>query len=183
METEPSTYITEYFDEAVKRGGLGHLDTNPPRGGLRRLQYLDDSSIETCKKLMEELTSGMEITCTFADSLIRCHTSDTLTRILRDTLVKVATVHKFRLFLVGEFSKIGRYHMHGMVYSDGRGIDAIKKKLQRDIGLCHIKQISFTDSYIKYIFKSEYDDLNRNIRKEELINLTNTPLILTTVRR
>lgn len=165
------------------KGGLEYLVANPPKVRPKKQMYIDDESIGKCKTLMETLSSGMEITCTFSDKLINAHTSDTLTRILRDTLLRVRGVHYFKMLLIGEFSKIGRYHMHGMVYTDGRGIEAIKRKLGRDIGFCHCKQISFTDSYIKYIFKSDYEDLPRNIRIQEIINITDSPLPLTTIRR
>lgn len=129
---------------------------------------LDINGVLKIRQELEKISSGMEMTVTFKPELRDRYNSGTLTNIVRKLLNKIGNKFKLQCVLVGEFSDMGVYHMHGIIKtSEGRCIDAVRRLFKRDIGRIEIKQISYVDSYIDYIFK-EFD-LQRKIYEDETI--------------
>lgn len=143
----------------------GEVNTLSPRRPLR------EHNLIKIREKLEALSSGMEITITYVPALRQRFNSSTLTDITKHTLEGVLKRHNFDIVLVGEFSETGLYHMHGIVKAEtGRVVDALKRRLGRELGRVEIKQISFTESYINYVLK----DINKGriIYSDEVIGFS-----------
>lgn len=60
-----------------------------------------------------------------------------------------------QVLLIGEHSKLGMFHYHGLIQNAPNNIlSCVKRRLNREIGRTNVRQISYHESYMDYIFKS-----------------------------
>lgn len=148
-------------------------------GGERKLlsprRQITVEEIQILRSNLEQLTTGMEITVTYKPVLRIQHNSTSLTDITTKCLLSVLKRHDFKLMLIGEYSDSGMYHMHGLLLTNtGRTVDALKRKLTRELGRVQIKTITWTEAYINYILKDT--DKNRKIYNDEIIKINTEPM-------
>lgn len=138
-------------------------------------RQLNEIQLTSLHKELETLTSGMEITITYKPQLRMQHNSTNLTDITTKCLLSTLKRHNFSTILIGEYSQTGHYHMHGILLTNtGRTIDAIIRKLTKELGRIEIRQIKYTESYINYILKDTKQ--NRKIYDDEIIKISTKPL-------
>jgi len=97
---------------------------------------------------------GCELTVTFRPELQEC-TPCHLTEIVRELLWKRLRreTTPARCILIGEYSPLGLYHMHGMMYASPRTCNILRRVMAREIGRCEWKMVKFLESYVDYCFK------------------------------
>lgn len=100
-----------------------------------------------------------ELTVTFKPPLIDNWGEDGLREILEMEIrkaLKKAPLNT-QVVLIGEHSKSGMFHYHGIIQNAPNNIlSCVKRRLNREIGRTMVRQISYYESYIDYMFKS-YD--------------------------
>lgn len=157
--------IMDYFNITNNGSGdLTNLVKSPPN-------YCTSREIENIKSSLEDIAAGSEITITFKPDIHNRYKSITLTRMVFDLLTSFSNRIKDNFYidiiLVGEFSKSGMFHMHGIIKCNNeRIINSLRRKLTKDIGRHEIRMIHNTSKYIDYILK---DIPKRQILQEEVI--------------
>lgn len=155
--------IMDYFRETEDAGDLSYLVKSPAN------KLTLDELIAIRAGLEEIAESGLEITITFHPMIHNRYKSITLTRMVFDLLtsLRIKPCSTLEIIMVGEFSKTGMYHMHGVIYSnDARQLNNIKRRLNKEIGRTEIKMIRNTVKYIDYILK---DTPIREVLQDEVI--------------
>lgn len=145
-------------------GEVTSLDTSPPRTE----QLTEEKLKELHGSLMSLGETGIELGISYHPVLQNNHKSATLTQLVLNVLqsVRLQPDDTLRVILVGEFSELGRYHMHGIIKTNGRLINLLKRRLSREIGRTEFKQISYLESYCNYVLK----DITRNGNKRIIYN-------------
>lgn len=161
--THPKT-IMEYFDDGTEDGGnVDDLVTLPPDG--------EEFSQRIKEKLHEFAEDGVEVTVTFKPELHWRYNPVTLTNIVREFFcTKRRRGYPFRLLLVGEFSKVGLYHMHGVLVTSPRTLHTIRYGIGR-IGRTEFRYIRYPETWVEYVLKLSDDD-----RKHQKV-LRNTEIV------
>jgi len=125
--------------------------------------------LEILKKELLKLGSGIEITVTYKPQLQEHYNGKTLTEITLTEMEKVQKRNRdMKYILVGEYSKTGIYHMHGILLTSSRGVNGVRRRLQRELGRTELKAIKYLDSYVNYILKDD-DNGKRVITTDEVI--------------
>lgn len=104
----------------------------------------------------------IEICVTFCECNRLRYKEPTLSKMVEDALYLASQKRKCKpvWFLIGEFSKVGNFHFHGMIKNhNGAFLAMIKRILNRTCGRTKINMVRFPESYKKYIFK----DYNENL--------------------
>lgn len=133
--------------ESYLNGGVVQsLVTTPP-----------DLDAESVKSIAKSMTNSLEICITFRDELIDRFEDETLMAMITEKLSR-----RFKkmpptaaILLIGEHSDIGRYHLHGLIQgipNDDKS--RLLKQIKREFGRSQIKMLTYSESYIDYIFKS-----------------------------
>lgn len=106
---------------------------------------------------LRAISGGTEITLTFKPELRQMYNQITLTEMVKKTIqhTRVKTGEKLQCVIIGEFSKLGNYHLHGILKTNGRLSALIKRKLTHDYGRTEIAMIRNTESWIRYCLKDE----------------------------
>jgi len=155
----------DYFKETNNGSGdLTYLVKSPPR-------YCTTEELISIKASLEDLEAGNEITITFKPDIHNRYKSITLTRMVFDLLTSFSNRIKDNFYidiiLVGEFSKAGLYHMHGIIKCNNtRVINSLRRKLAKEVGRHEIRSIHNVEKYIEYILK---DTPKRQILRDEVI--------------
>lgn len=135
--------IMSYFDRLPKVSGVETLVTTPPPKAV------------IIENLEEISNNGIEITLTFNEMLHNRYSPATLTAMVRTDLMAYKKRYKFSCIMVGEYSEVGRYHMHGSIRADGKMINSIKRKYPSKFGRVELKCIKYVQSWVQYVMKTE----------------------------
>jgi hypothetical protein len=147
----PRKSIMDYFKTDID---LNTLVKSMPE---ERDTVLNRNEIISLMANLEDIAdTGCEFTVTFNPLIHERYKSVTLTQMVFDLLhrIKLKDRENLEIILVGEFSEVGRYHMHGVIKaSNSRLLKRIRQKFTLEMGRIEIKQIHNVPKYIDYIFK------------------------------
>lgn len=146
--------VLDYFDGNYEAGKGNTLSPCPPFG-----------DVEKHLRMLSE--TGIEITVTYKPELRVRWSPATLTRLTRDILLK----RKVKVVLIGEYSDVGHYHMHGSIKAAPRDIDRLRRRFRHELGIVEFKAIRWVESWIKYCFKEKETINPKTLRSDELIIL------------
>ena len=116
---------------------------------------------ELCEK-------GVEITVTFKPEIHRLYAGDTLTDMVRVIFAGYKRRYQFKLMMIGEYSKVGMYHMHGSIVAPPKMINSIRRRLAREIGRTEIQMIRDTGRWASYCLKDEHKSSNDKYVEKEV---------------
>lgn len=152
------TTIDDYFKGRLEESGNGDTLSHCPQIG------------EVERILREYSERGIEVTITFKPELRDRWNSKTLTRLVRDILLRH---NKCKCMIIGEYSKVGVYHMHGSIIAAPRDIATLRRKMSREIGRTEFKAIKWVESWVKYCLKADEEVLGtKELYKDEIIMIT-----------
>lgn len=101
-----------------------------------------------------EENGNFAITITFIDHVLSKYKRTYLRQLIREIIKKTRNI--YRIILIPELSKVGRFHYHGVVKCrDINVINRLKLKLSI-LGICQVKCIDNTMKWAHYCVKS-YD--------------------------
>lgn len=123
------------------------------------------------KELRDISEKGIEYTQTFKPELHNNYNSVSLTNILETLLRTYIKRYTFRVILIGEYSLTGVYHLHGSILAPPKMVNSLRRRLPREIGRAELKQIRYTETWIKYCMKDEYNGTYKDIDFEEVITI------------
>lgn len=143
--------IVDYFEENTNESGKAeYLVALPPKWKYD-ISYL--------KQYMNEIgATGIELTITFLPTLHERYNSRTLTQLLINQFAEYRKRYKFNLVLIGEFSKTGLYHMHGVLRAPPRMVGSIRRNFPKRFGRTEVKAIKFVETWTAYCLKKDDDD-------------------------
>lgn len=154
---------------------LDTLVTTPPKNRTD-LNYMESVDYQTSfqskipvkdKSFMDMLGDDfLEICVTFTDNL-RCNYKErTLTKIVEDGVLLAIKNRRCNpiYYFLGEYSKTGQFHFHGMLRGfNGAALAALKRILNHTCGRTTISMVKYPDSYKEYVYKQYSDNLPDNI--------------------
>lgn len=126
--------------------------------------------IEDVRTKLEQISEkGIEITITFKPELQNRYSPKTLTDIVKNILQEYRKRNKFSCVMVGEFSRVGIYHLHGSILAPARMINSMRRKMPRELGRTELKAIRYVESWVKYCLKDEETNEEKELTEDELI--------------
>lgn len=151
--------IEDYFAERYKITGLSGTYLTPLRPAIVVPAHRIRERVQFNSSKMP-----LEICITFRNELM-IYESGTLMRLVKQRIERFLARHhlyEVKMILVLEHSETGRPHIHGML----GGIPAdlmrvLRRNLTKGFGGIHLGMIKYTDSYVKYIFKSYIEEADR----------------------
>lgn len=114
--------------------------------------------LETMMEYTHSLTKefspmrALEITITFKEHLLRMYKYEYLIILIRKYLLKHQV--NCKAVLISDWSKTGRFHLHGIIEMRERKADKLKtiqNYLSRTFGRIMIRTVTYWDSYMDYI--------------------------------
>lgn len=114
--------------------------------------------------------NGIELSVTFIPCLQISCTPAHLTNLVASELEKYYKRYKIEVMLIGEYSIVGKYHMHGAIIADPRVINILQRKFAKMFGRCEWKAIKYVESWVKYCLKDEKTNKEKEIRETEFIS-------------
>lgn len=158
-----SPYVQLHFRTAEEGRNVETLDDIMPRkedddGIIRRREWKDierslGANIESVKDRIELIGTdgGRAFTVTFTDKLLRTFKPAFLYQSVIQQIKKTRGVVDFEF--VGEYSDIGRYHMHGVIsVKEVKVLATLNRKL-RKYGILKIKMVTNTVGWAEYCTK------------------------------
>lgn len=156
--------LTEFYGFGGKKGVVESLVTTTPKSSLTEVQ---DNIICPTREVLEKLIDntidvaecGIEITITFRPVIHDQFKPRRLLKMVNDFFNTYRKRYKsFRLYAVGEYSEVGRFHIHGILHAPEKMYNSLRRNVPKHFGLCEIKIPKYTVSYALYMFKCLYAD-------------------------
>lgn len=119
----------------------------------------------------EPYNDCLELTISFKESVLNTYTEGYIKKLVKQVLPK-----RFRIFLLADYSTVGRFHLHGVIkpLNGTKGMDYFKRKLTRLFGRTELKPLNSRYTWLCYITKYYYE--NKHIIGQSDY-ITNDPLI------
>lgn len=146
-------YFENVTDTSSNSGDTKSLDVSPPK-------VLDGEELkvlhESINKNFNGGTNALEVTVTVKPELLTVYHDDTIHSILEQKIHKWIVKHPMHFIFIRQYSEVGRMHWHGIVQmQDKEDIAKFQRLIRQHIGLCHIRQIRYWQSYLDYITRDD----------------------------
>lgn len=151
-----SRTIESYYRDNIQDMAGGNDTLSSPR----QRNEMTKRDIEEIRHQLNTMESGVEITITFRPVFRGLYSSGSLTRMVGEVIEKtrVKKDEYLEIMIIGEYSKTGMFHHHGIIKASGRLVDLIRRKLTKTFGRIEVKMIRNVPLYIDYILKDENSD-------------------------
>lgn len=101
----------------------------------------------------EDYADSLEITISFKESVLNTFQEKYIKKMLKQHFPD-----KYRVFLLADYSTVGRLHFHGLIkpLNGPKGLDYLRRKLVKIFGRTEIKPIRCKIQWLTYMFKYYY---------------------------
>ena len=132
---------------------------------------IHEETLETIRektdRMIDNDRGSMELTVTMKDSLLNRYKKKYIKMMIENIIRHTKGIRD--CILIPDYSNAGRFHYHGVViFNKLSSMNTLKRKLTLQIGRTSIAQISYTESYKKYMYKI-YDAENPEPFKASLV--------------
>lgn len=143
-----------------------------PLSHLRPIE-VNVKELEDRLLLLVKQKDPLEVTVTFREELRDFYKGFTLTNMVAKCFnrTRLQEGDYIEVIMVGEYSAVGHYHMHGIMRTTPRLVDLIRRKLKKEFGRVEIQQVRYPNSYVGYILKND-GVIPRKIYTQELIEIS-----------
>lgn len=107
---------------------------------------------EKTDRMIDNDRGSMELTVTITDTLLNRYKKKYIKVMIEDIIRHTKGIRD--CILIPDYSNIGRLHYHGVIiFNKLSSMNTLKRKLTKQIGRTRIAQITYTESYKKYMYK------------------------------